>query len=430
MVVPGKIVGIFVDRENELNALKRDVVSLKRGAARNYALIGPRRIGKTALLQKLISEIDERKIIPVYLDVLPLTSWTKLCDKLMELMTDGYIARTPKKISVERVMNWLKGTTKEIIDRISKVEIEIGAGAGQYIKLRTSLKEDTIDEIDLVKHTLSAFEEFGVKKEVYFLVCLDEFQRVAKFPFVEEVLAAMRSVMQFQKRVMYVFSGSSITTMRKLFTVQTSPFWKQVESLEIKPLSKDAVAEFLKLTGSPFGDREVNELLMWTRGIPDYLHKTIAGLETVSSKEIERGFRTVVRRESPLFSALFEELPKTQQKVLITIARGRSQYKEIEREVGRGAGKILDDMISAQLVVREKVGKYGIWDPGLELYLKQLLGGFLLVCKNPECRKIFSSGIVMDRKSFETATLLGNIHKCPFCGKAEKYDKPDYILSE
>jgi hypothetical protein len=53
-----------------------------------------------------------------------------------------------------------------------------------------------------------------------------------------------------------------------------------------------------------------------------------------------------------------------------------------------------------------------------ELYLK---------CKEKNCGVEFPSGIVMDRKSFETTILAGNYHTCPK-GHTRQYDKKDYFF--
>jgi len=50
----------------------------------------------------------------------------------------------------------------------------------------------------------------------------------------------------------------------------------------------------------------------------------------------------------------------------------------------------------------------------------------MLKCKS--CGKPFNSGIVMDRKSYETATLRNNRHRCSQCGVVESYDKEDYFF--
>jgi len=48
-------------------------------------------------------------------------------------------------------------------------------------------------------------------------------------------------------------------------------------------------------------------------------------------------------------------------------------------------------------------------------------------CKEKNCSLKFASGIIMDRKSFETSILVGNYHTCPK-GHTHQYSKKDYFF--
>lgn len=48
----------------------------------------------------------------------------------------------------------------------------------------------------------------------------------------------------------------------------------------------------------------------------------------------------------------------------------------------------------------------------------------MLTCKT--CGQMFSSGIQMDRQSFEAAEIAHNAESCRHCGAVHTYDKDDY----
>jgi hypothetical protein len=52
-----------------------------------------------------------------------------------------------------------------------------------------------------------------------------------------------------------------------------------------------------------------------------------------------------------------------------------------------------------------------------------------LYVKCKECGVKFAAGIAMNRKSFETSTLVGNYHTCPK-GHTHLYNKEDYFFPE
>jgi hypothetical protein len=52
----------------------------------------------------------------------------------------------------------------------------------------------------------------------------------------------------------------------------------------------------------------------------------------------------------------------------------------------------------------------------------------MLRCKN--CGTEFPSGIQMDKRSFESATLAANAEKCPACEQVRGYDKEEYFFGQ
>src|SRR5258708_7242207 len=60
----------FYGRRGVLDVLKKRVMGLKEGYRQNVALLGNRYIGKTALLQRLMSQMDEQEdVFFIYLDL-------------------------------------------------------------------------------------------------------------------------------------------------------------------------------------------------------------------------------------------------------------------------------------------------------------------------------------------------------------------------
>ena len=50
-----------------------------------------------------------------------------------------------------------------------------------------------------------------------------------------------------------------------------------------------------------------------------------------------------------------------------------------------------------------------------------------LKIKCPKCGHVTGTGISMDKKSFETSTLLNNTGKCQKCGKMITWSKKDVL---
>ena len=356
----------FVNREKELDELKKTLAAFQKQKPRHLAITGARRLGKTYLLYKYIQESISPTIVPVYIDVLYKRNWSDVCDEIIESLMENYTYCTKKKLRVERFNTWFTGTLQDIIKRLTTIEVEMGTATGAYLKLRASIKERPEDEIELVQTTMKAIEEFAEKKNIYIVMILDEFQHIEKFNYMNETLAAMRSSIQFQKRVQYIFSGSSTTFINKIFAAATSAFWRQVEIFKLPPFIPEGTIKLAKSYDITLDTETGTVLTTVTKGIPDYIVKTLLGLSTrkkPTKEEIQRSFQQIVNRESLLFSDVFERLPSLQQQVVILLAEGKTQYKQLEGEIGKKVGGILNQMMNAQLIERTEKGQYDIFDP-------------------------------------------------------------------
>jgi len=364
----------FVNRTQELTYFNQLQQRLLDHTPRHVALIGARRLGKSYLLFKYLYESSSPTIIPLYIDTLYKRNWAELSDDLIHSLLENYRYCTKKSLHVDRFNTWLKGTFQEIVNRLQTIETEVGTQAGTYVKLRASLKEQPENEIQLIQTSLKSLEEFAEKKKISLIVVFDEFQHIEKFKDMEETLAAMRAIIQVQRHIQYIFCGSSTTFMNNIFTKSTSAFWRQVDIVHLEPFTLDAVNALAKARNLSLSTTEKQVLHHLTRGIPDYLVKTIEKISTQKKKEkdiIPTAFDELVKQETPLFSDLFERLPDLQQQVIISLAEGKHQYHELEKDIGRKVGGILNQMLYAQLIERSKKGWYDIFDPVFKASIQQ-----------------------------------------------------------
>ena len=59
---------LFYNREKEVKFLRSKLIQLSKGIRHNYALVGPRRIGKSSILVLLENEVKRKNLIPVFID--------------------------------------------------------------------------------------------------------------------------------------------------------------------------------------------------------------------------------------------------------------------------------------------------------------------------------------------------------------------------
>lgn len=370
----------FVDREEELSVLEKNAHALLKGRYKNFVLANPRRMGKTTLIAKHIEDINASgaygKVIPVYVSALTCPGWAGLADRLLDTAFEEYASKTGDRLIIKRLSSWARGKLKNIFERVEKVEAELGSAAGEYFKLRTTMERAPEEAISLVEMALRTLEEFAGKKKVFFEVFIDEFQRIRKYEAYQDVLGAVREAIQHQERCSYVLSGSSVTFMQEIYTRESSPFSKQLMPLELSFFEPGDIEGYVRLHGKEYSPQGIASLATATKGIPDYVAKTVDEAGEIHPAEVEEAFSKVVMREAKAFAELFETMTLSQQRIIISIASGKQRYAELNEVLGGGStGTILSNMVLNGTLIKTGKGQYDIFDVGLKRYVQSSIGG-------------------------------------------------------
>lgn len=211
----------FLDRVQQRADLER---LLSDG--RNVLVYGPRRRGKTSLVLYVLSRLDS---VGIYVDATRMQSPGDLGAKVLKQLAGTGLARG------KRFRKWL-------VDKADGLAVDVTVGkAGVTFTLRRdhAHHEALLDALEFL-------EEVGRGHDARFTVCLDEFQVVMEDP---GLVAALRSVVQHQRRVNYVLSGSEPSVLQALNQDRQSPFYKQltefaVQGITIRDMQDDVEAIF------------------------------------------------------------------------------------------------------------------------------------------------------------------------------------------
>lgn len=206
----------FTDREDEI----AKITSYIKGE-NHLILISPRRFGKTSLIRKVVNDSGRRY---VYLDLQLVISTEDLASQLLK--------RIYRIFPVQKLKRYIKSfrlIPSVIMNPVTgETEISFKPGSADLTPL-----EDVLNMI----------EKLGTENKKM-VVVLDEFQDIFRInPGLDRML---RSVMQNQKNVTYIFMGSSESMIRNIFERKDFPFYRFGSLTTLPKISAEKFALFLE----------------------------------------------------------------------------------------------------------------------------------------------------------------------------------------
>jgi hypothetical protein len=293
----------LADRTAEL-ALLRDRI----GETRNSRLEGPRRYGKTSLLNAALDVADKDGFVSIYvnfLGVLTPADVTERIERAYREQLDGPLRR------------WFAGVVSTLRPRVKATP----AGVGVEVAPETQMP-DLLDRLALPRRLQ---ERHGRQCAIAF----DEFQDVVR---VGDALAGtIRSELERHGKIAaYVFSGSHPGLMRDLFSDRRHAFFAQAKPVDLPRLAAEDLAEYI---GARFqsGGRDPGEALELLLGTADghpqramllahHLYENTKSAATATSEEWVAAFAAATRDADPEVQAAWDSWSNSERRLMAVIA--------------------------------------------------------------------------------------------------------------
>lgn len=191
----------------------------------NILIQGERRIGKTSLI---IESINTKNCRHIFVDLMSVKTVDDICKRLLQ----GLVELEKRSGFLEKIIQNLKHLRPVVsIDPIT-------GGPTLELDISTPQKPDSILE------TFSVIESVCHGKKT--VIVLDEFQDILDLECNNEVLALMRSKIQRQKNISYVFCGSIRKKIDSIFSDISSPFFKSAIPMTIDSIPVDDYFHFIE----------------------------------------------------------------------------------------------------------------------------------------------------------------------------------------
>jgi len=368
----------FVDREEELVRLSYDVRTLSQ----SNVIIAPRRFGKTALLRAVESQVGGELLVS-YLSCLGMVSPAEFHDRIVEGVLRAFAARHGRG---RRLLATWRDLLKKPVLGMRDALAEIGGSIEGVGTIRLKFRTREVDPQGLMEAALTFPEGLAEEEDERVLVILDEFQALVGLG--ERVFSLFKEAMESQKRVVYLFSGSSLRLLNEVFGREgKSPLYQMVGRVFLGEIEPRFVHRFYRerlreVHGVEISDAALVRVTGYVGGIPYYFQKLGVGLEReiaikgrrrVAAPDVDRAFAQLLDELAGDFQERWETRFSDQQRsILKVLAEGPMSVTEAARSLGVAPPNIsysLSRLTEAMILTKEE-RRYRITDRVFAAWLR------------------------------------------------------------
>ena len=346
----------FCDRITETTTLTRYITN-----GNNVALISPRRLGKTGLIEHCFHQQQIRKVYHTFL-------------------IDIYATKNFQEFVFELgkgILNGLKPRGRKAWELFLKC----------LSSLRTSISFDfsgnpswnlEMGDIKTPAITLDEIFRYLEEADKPCLISIDEFQVIAKYPE-GDVEAILRTHIQHCSNAKFIYDGSQRHMMGEIFTSPSRPFYQSTAIMELSPINADIYTEFIKRHFAENKKKIAVETIqeVYIQFMANSLYAMTAEGEECTVDKVNFAIENILSQLNFTYSSLLFQLPPKQKEVLIAICKeGKAQeitsskflktYKLTASSVQGAIRGLLDkDFVTNEL------GVYSVYDKFFDIWLRK-----------------------------------------------------------
>jgi len=310
--------GIAVTGASFCNRTKEtaDLVNTINNSKRAF-LYSERMMGKTSLLLRVLKNLDREKYIGAYIDLWPtddeasfITATAKGISQAMGTTAGDVIAASKKFFSR------LAPKVSLGDDGLPKISFEYNPTVEQAKK--------SLEEVLAVPQHIAS--ETGKRVAIVF----DELQRILEYDD-DHVERLLRSIIQRQNNVAYIFLGSQKHLISDMFLNRKRPLYSAADHFPIGPIEvkhwRPFIREKFEAPDRKIGTQVIEQICELTQGHPFYTQHLCHAIwercepgKEVTRDDIRKGVQVVLAREASAYTALWESLTINQRRFLRGLA--------------------------------------------------------------------------------------------------------------
>ena len=357
----------FTDRKEETERLK---ANFTYGV--NTILISPRRMGKTSLVDKVCSLVEDEHIRIAHIDAFGCRSE----HDFVNAFATAVVRATSGKWD-----EWMENAKVFLSRFVPKISFGQDPMTDFSISLEYNPHNTTTEEV------LQLPEVIAKAKGIRIVVCIDEFQQLGDFPDSLTFQKKLRGVWQRQSHVSYCLYGSKKHMMEQMFQNQSYPFYRFGDLFYLDKISEDDWAAYIRerfrVTGKRISDDLARVICSVTARYSSYVPQLawlvwLTAQNEATMADVQYAIDRLLDACEPLFIQQTEELSAYQMNFLHALANGvhtgftqSSVLSGYRLGTAANVTRLRKALIEKDLITVSTPKHLEISDPILTLWLKR-----------------------------------------------------------
>ena len=300
----------FCDREKETAFLHKQIEN-----GRNVALISPRRIGKSGLIQHLFNQPEIKEQYHVFfVDIYATTSLNELVYVLGKEIYEQLKPKTTawKEKFFQTIASLRIGAKLDPMSGLPSLDLGLG-------------------DIQAPQTTLDEIFSYLNEADKPCIVAIDEFQQIGEYKE-KNVEALLRTKIQQCRKAQFIFSGSKRHVMSLMFNSPSKPFYQSAVSMGLEPIPVPTYTEFAMRLFAESNKQIAPEVVesVWEQyeGYTWFVQMMMNELyaltptgQTCLTAQIPTAEYNIIMAQETSYRELLSNLPQRQKTILQAIAK-------------------------------------------------------------------------------------------------------------
>ena len=300
----------FCDRSEEIAFLRKQIQN-----GRDVALISPRRIGKSGLIQHFFNQPDiKEQYYTFFVDIYATTSFAE------------FVYLLGKEIYEQ-----LKPLSTQWKERFFQIISSFRVGFKLDPMTGTPSLDLGLGDIQTPQTTLDEIFAYIEEADKPCIIAIDEFQQIGEYAE-KNVEALLRTKIQRCHRAQFIFAGSKRHMMSNMFNSPSKPFYQSAISMGLEPIPVDIYSDFamnlFEERGKHIEREVVEEVWRMFNGYTWFVQMMMNELFALTIPNgvctlemVDNARRNVIMSQENSFKDILSQLPPKQKIVLQAIAK-------------------------------------------------------------------------------------------------------------